>query len=414
MTRCAKASRWDLRFLPTDNKGWYMKEILLLKDGEIVLKGLNRRQFEDVLKRNIKTALKGLGRFEITSAQSTVYVSPLDDDIDLDEACDRVSRVFGLASFSRAAMCPEKTIESVCETAPVYLEKTLRAAKTFKVEAKRSDKKFPYKSPEICREAGGAILAAHPHLSVDVHNPDVTVYVEIRDFGAYIHGDAVRGAGGIPVGTGGKALVLISGGIDSPVAAYMMAKRGIKLTAVHFASPPYTSLRAEEKVVRLLEKVSRYSGPMKMYTVPFTKLQEKLRDDCPEELFTIIMRRLMIQISQRIAAQNDCAALITGESLGQVASQTIGALCCTDEAAEIPVFRPLIGMDKQEIIDISYKIDTFETSIEPYEDCCTVFTPKHPRTKPVLKFVKQAQEQAGFDALIEEALQNLKTTYISY
>ncbi len=390
-----------------------MKEILLLKDGEIVLKGLNRRQFEDVLKKNIKNTLSPLGKFEITSAQSTVSVKPLSDDIDLDEACERVGRIFGIVSYSRAALCDEKTLESVLKTAPEYLAKQLRAAKTFKVEAKRSDKKFPYKSPEICRETGGAILSKFPHLKVDVKNPEVTVYVEIRDHGAYIHANPIRGAGGIPVGTGGRAVILISGGIDSPVAAYMMAKRGIKLTAVHFASPPYTSQRAEDKVVRLLQKVARYSGAMKMYTVPFTKLQEKLRDDCPEELFTIIMRRLMMQISQRIAEQNECQALITGESLGQVASQTIGALGCTDEAADMVVFRPLIGMDKQEIIDISYKIDTFETSIEPYEDCCTVFTPKHPRTKPVLKFVKQAQENAGFEPLIEEALQNLKITYIS-
>lgn len=389
-----------------------MKEILLLKNGEIVLKGLNRRQFEDVLKRNIKIALRDAGKFEITSAQSTIMINPLTEDADLDEACERVSRVFGIVSFSRAAVCDEKTLGSVLESAPVYLEKQLKAAKTFKVEAKRSDKKFPYKSPEICRETGGAILNAFPHLKVDVHDPDVTVYVEIRDFGAYIHSDPLRGAGGIPVGTGGKAAILISGGIDSPVAAYMMAKRGVKLTAIHFASPPYTSARAEEKVVRLLQKVSRYAGPMKMYTVPFTKLQEKLRDDCPEELFTIIMRRLMMQISERIARQNDCAALITGESLGQVASQTIGALGCTDEAASMVVFRPLIGMDKQEIIDISYKIDTYETSIEPYEDCCTVFTPRHPRTKPVLKYVREAQERAGFEELIEEALNNLKTTYI--
>ena len=389
-----------------------MKEILLLKDGEIVLKGLNRRQFEDVLKKNIKIALHSLGRFEITSAQSTISVRPLDDGIDLDEASERVSRVFGIVSFSRAALCEEKSMESVLATAPVYLEKQLRAAKTFKVEAKRSDKKFPLKSPEICRELGGVILSKYPHLKVDVHHPAVTVYVEIRDFGAYVHADSLRGAGGIPVGTGGKAVILISGGIDSPVAAYMMAKRGLRLTAVHFASPPYTSRRAEEKVVRLLQKVSRYAGPMTMYTVPFTKLQEKLRDDCPEELFTIIMRRLMMEISQRIARDNDCAALITGESLGQVASQTIGALNCTDEAADMVVFRPLIGMDKQEIIDISYKIDTYETSIEPYEDCCTVFTPKHPRTKPVLKFVKEAQQRAGFEPLIEEAVQNLKVTPI--
>ena len=390
-----------------------MKEILLLKDGEIVLKGLNRRAFEDVLKRNIRTALRGTGEYEVTSAQSTIYVKPLGDDCDLDEASERIGRVFGLVSYSRAAMCEEKTMESVLATAPVYLAKQLKKAKTFKVEAKRSDKKFPCKSPEICREAGGEILRHFPHLRVDVHNPDVTVYVEIRDFGAYVHADPLRGAGGIPVGTGGKAVILISGGIDSPVAAYMMAKRGIKLTAVHFASPPYTSQRAEDKVVKLLRKVSRYAGSMKMITVPFTAIQEKLRDDCPEELFTIIMRRLMMQISERIAKQYDCAALITGESLGQVASQTIGALGCTDEAADMVVFRPLIGMDKQEIIDISYRIDTYETSIEPYEDCCTVFTPKHPRTKPILKFVKEAQERANFEPLVEEALQNLKITYIN-
>ena len=390
-----------------------MKEILLLKDGEIVLKGLNRRAFEDVLKRNIRTALRGTGEYEVTSAQSTIYVKPLGDDCDLDEASERIGRVFGLVSYSRAAMCEEKTMESVLATAPVYLAKQLKKAKTFKVEAKRSDKKFPCKSPEICREAGGEILRHFPHLRVDVHNPDVTVYVEIRDFGAYVHADPLRGAGGIPVGTGGKAVILISGGIDSPVAAYMMAKRGIKLTAVHFASPPYTSQRAEDKVVKLLRKVSRYAGSMRMITVPFTAIQEKLRDDCPEELFTIIMRRLMMQISERIAKQYDCAALITGESLGQVASQTIGALGCTDEAADMVVFRPLIGMDKQEIIDISYRIDTYETTIEPYEDCCTVFTPKHPRTKPILKFVKEAQERAHFEPLVEESLQNLKITYIN-
>ena len=389
-----------------------MKEIILIKDGEIVLKGLNRRQFEDVLKKNIRIALQGLGSFAITSAQSTIAVKPLGDDIDLDEACARIGRVFGIVSFSRAALCEEKSMESVLATAPVYLEKQLRAAKTFKVEAKRSDKKFPLKSPEICRELGGVILSKYRHLTVDVHHPDVTVYVEIRDHGAYVHADPIRGAGGIPVGTGGKAVVLISGGIDSPVAAYMMAKRGVKLTAVHFASPPYTAMRAEEKVVRLLQKVSRYAMPMTMYTVPFTKIQEKLRDDCPEELFTIIMRRLMMEIAQRIARDHDCAALITGESLGQVASQTIGALNCTDDAADMVVFRPLIGMDKQEIINIAYQIDTYETSIEPYEDCCTVFTPRHPRTKPILKFVKAAQEKAGFEPLIEEALQNLKITQI--
>lgn len=390
-----------------------MKEIILLKDGEIVLKGLNRRTFEDVLKKNIRHAISHLGSFEIKSAQSIIYVKPLSDDIDLDEACLKISRVFGIVSYSRAAICEEKTLESIIATAPVYLEKELKAVKTFKVEARRSDKRFPYKSPEICAELGGVILDKFPHLSVDVHNPDLIVNVEVRDFGAYVHGAAHKGAGGIPVGTSGNAAILISGGIDSPVAAYMMAKRGLKLTAVHFASPPYTSKRAEDKVVRLLRRVSRYAGKMTMYTVPFTKIQKTIKNECPEELFTIIMRRLMMQISSRIAADNDCTALITGESLGQVASQTIGALSCTDDAADLIVFRPLIGMDKQEIIDISYKIDTYDISIEPYEDCCTVFTPKHPRTRPVLKCVKEAQEKANFEPMIEEALAKLKVTEIS-
>ena len=390
-----------------------MKEIILLKDGEIVLKGLNRRTFEDVLKKNIRHAISHLGSFEIKSAQSIIYVKPLSDDIDLDEACLKISRVFGIVSYSRAAICEEKTLESIIATAPVYLEKELKAVKTFKVEARRSDKRFPYKSPEICAELGGVILDKFPHLSVDVHNPDLIVNVEVRDFGAYVHGAAHKGAGGIPVGTSGNAAILISGGIDSPVAAYMMAKRGLKLTAVHFASPPYTSKRAEDKVVRLLRRVSRYAGKMTMYTVPFTKIQKTIKNECPEELFTIIMRRLMMQISSRIAADNDCTALITGESLGQVASQTIGALSCTDDAADLLVFRPLIGMDKQEIIDISYKIGTYDISIEPYEDCCTVFTPKHPRTRPVLKYVKEAQEKANFEPMIEEALANLKVTEIS-
>lgn len=390
-----------------------MKEIILLKDGEIVLKGLNRRTFEDVLKKNIRHAISHLGSFEIKSAQSIIYIKPLSDDIDLDEACLKISRVFGIVSYSRAAICEEKTLESIIATAPVYLEKELKAVKTFKVEARRSDKRFPYKSPEICAELGGVILDKFPHLSVDVHNPDLIVNVEVRDFGAYVHGAAHKGAGGIPVGTSGNAAILISGGIDSPVAAYMMAKRGLKLTAVHFASPPYTSKRAEDKVVRLLRRVSRYAGKMTMYTVPFTKIQKTIKNECPEELFTIIMRRLMMQISSRIAADNDCTALITGESLGQVASQTIGALSCTDDAADLLVFRPLIGMDKQEIIDISYKIDTYDISIEPYEDCCTVFTPKHPRTRPVLKYVKEAQEKANFEPMIEEALANLKVTEIS-
>lgn len=388
-----------------------MKEIILVKLGEIVLKGLNRRTFEDMLKKNIKNSLRGLGSFEITCAQSTISISPNSDDVDLDEVCERISKIFGIVTFSRAAVC-EKDMEQILSLAPNYLSEQLENAKTFKVEAKRSDKKFPLKSPDICRETGAAILEKFPHLTVDVHNPDLTVTVEVRDFKAYIRGEAQRGAGGIPVGTGGLGTILISGGIDSPVAAYMMAKRGLRLNAVHFASPPYTSPRAEQKVVKLLQKVSMYAGHIKMYTVPFTKIQETIQSQCPEELFTIIMRRLMMDISQRIAKQTESGALITGESLGQVASQTIYALGCTDEATDMVVFRPLIGMDKEEIISISRKIDTFDISIEPYEDCCTVFTPKHPRTRPVLKYVKEAQNKVDFEPMILEALDNLKITEI--
>lgn len=389
-----------------------MKEIILIKVGEIVLKGLNRKNFENMLIKNMKNALRGVAQCKITSAQSTIYVEPCYDDADIDEICERISKVFGIVAFHRAAVA-EKTMESIAEVSLKYLEDYLEGASTFKVEAKRSDKKFPLKSPEICRELGGIILKRFNHLSVDVHNPDVQVTVEVRDFGAYIHASVIKGAGGVPVGSSGNGTILISGGIDSPVAAWMMAKRGLRLNAVHFASPPYTSQRAEDKVVRLLKKVSAYAGNITMYTVPFTEIQERIKNDCPEELFTIIMRRLMMQISQRIAQDTDSSCLITGESLGQVASQTMPAIVTTDEAADMVVFRPLIGMDKEEIIQISRKIDTFDISIEPYEDCCTVFTPKHPRTRPVLKYVKEAQERAGFDEMIERALNNLKITNIT-
>ncbi len=386
-----------------------MKEIVLIKLGEIALKGLNRYSFEDALKKNIKSALYGLGYFKVSIAQSTIFVTPKSEGIDMDRVCDRISRIFGIVSFCRACVC-EKTMESIYEQAPSYLEDALRFAKTFKVEAKRSDKKFPLTSPEISREVGGLLLEHYPHLKVDVRNPEVKVVVEVRDFGAYIHAGSLKGAGGIPVGTGGNAAILISGGIDSPVAAYMMAKRGVHLTAIHFASPPYTSERAEDKVQRLLQKVCRYAGPITMVTVPFTKIQETIKDECPEELFTIIMRRMMMKISSIIAEKYQCSALITGESLGQVASQTISAIACTDDASDMPVFRPLIGMDKEEIIQISRKIDTFDISIEPFEDCCTVFTPKHPRTKPVLKFVRFAEEDAKLYDLIDDAVENVKIT----
>lgn len=388
-----------------------MKEIILIKLGEIVLKGLNRKNFEDTLIRSLKRRLARIGSFRVRAAQSTIYVEPMDDDIDMDEVSDCVSKVFGIAAYARACTA-EKELEKIKQAAAEYLAPVLEAASSFKVESKRSDKKFPYNSPQISMEVGGFLAESFPHLTVDVHEPDVTVTIEIRDFAAYIRSDLIRGAGGIPVGTGGKACVLISGGIDSPVASYMMAKRGLELTAVHFASPPYTSVRAEEKVVELLDRVAAYSGRIKMYTVPFTKIQEQIRERCHEEYFTIIMRRYMMQIAEIIARENDCQALITGESLGQVASQTIGSIACTDAVCTMPVFRPLIGMDKEEIITVSRKIDTFEVSIQPYEDCCTVFTPKHPRTRPVLSVVEEEQNKTDVEELIKEAVEQVKLTVI--
>lgn len=380
-----------------------MKEVILIKNGELALKGLNRSTFEDILVKNIRRRLKSAGDFDYIKSQSTIIIEPKDENCDFEAAQEAVSRIFGIAGFSRAAAV-EKDFDKVIEISGAYLEGALKNAKTFKVEAKRSDKKFPLTSPEISREMGGHLLSVYPHLKVDVHNPEVTVMVEVRDKYIFLHGTQIKGAGGMPVGTGGKAGILISGGIDSPVAAWMMAKRGIELTAIHFASPPYTSKRAEMKVVTLLEKVAKYSGRMTMFTVPFTEIQEQIKDNCPEELFTLIMRRAMMKAAEKIARKENCQALITGESVGQVASQTIYALACTDAAANMPVFRPLIGMDKDEIIEISRKIDTFETSILPYEDCCTVFTPKHPKTRPNLGDIEKAEQLIPLEELVEKAV----------
>lgn len=389
-----------------------MKEIILIKNGELALKGLNRNSFEDKLIKNMKIRLADLGKFTFTKSQSTIMVDPEDEDIDLDDAADRLSKVFGIAALSRACVC-EKDFDCIKTTAVGYLEEQLEDARTFKVEAKRSDKKFPMKSPEICREAGGYILSKFHHLKVDVHNPDIIVTIEVREQYAFIHGNSIKGAGGMPTGTSGRAAVLISGGIDSPVAAYMMAKRGIELCAVHFASPPYTSELAEMKVMELLKRVAKYSGTITTYVVPFTKIQEQIRNLCPEEYFTIIMRRIMMIVSGKIAQGQNCSALITGESVGQVASQTIYALACTNCVVNMPVFRPCIGMDKEEIISISRKIDTFETSIQPYEDCCTVFTPRHPKTRPHLDDVVRAQSKIeDLDQLIDEAVKNAKKVII--
>ena len=388
-----------------------MKEIILIKDGELALKGLNRSTFEDVLVKNIRWRIKKYGNFQFKKAQSTITITPVDENIDFEAVCYEISHVFGIAGFSRAAVT-EKEIDKILELAPVYLKEQLNEVSTFKVEAKRADKKFPLTSPQISAMLGERLLETFPHLTVDVHNPEITVTVEIREE-AYIRGNQTKGAGGMPVGTSGKGMLLISGGIDSPVAGYMMAKRGIDLSAIHFASPPYTSERAEQKVHELLSKVALYSGRIALYTVPFTHIQEEIKEKCPEDCFTLIMRRFMMRIANMLAEKCDCHALITGESVAQVASQTMLALGCTDAVSSLPVFRPVIGMDKEEIIKISRQINTFEISIQPYEDCCTVFTPKHPKTKPILADIEKAEEPLDIDALCEEAFNGIKKIFIN-
>ena len=390
-----------------------MKEIILVKYGEMALKGLNKKSFEDMLTKNIKRRLKKLGKFSYMSAQSTFYISPEDKDIDIDEVEEKVGKIFGIAAYCRACVC-EKDFADIAEKSKEYLAEKLSGARTFKVTAKRADKAFPMKSPEICSELGGILLDTFPNLSVDVKDPEVTVTVEIRDTNAYVHAENIKGAGGLPVGSSGKAMLLLSGGIDSPVAAYMMAKRGVRIAAIHFVSPPYTSDRARLKVEALCEKLTDYCGGIAFYCVPFTEIQEAIRDNCPEEFFTVIMRRLMMEIAQRVSEKDECLALITGESVGQVASQTLQAMVCTDAVCRIPVLRPLVGMDKTEIIEISRKIDTFETSILPYEDCCTVFTPKHPKVRPRPEDIEKAQNSFDFEPLIVKAVENTEMKTFTY
>lgn len=367
-----------------------MKEILMAYQGEIALKGLNRGKFEARLIKIIRWRLEPLGKFRVYAAQSTVFIEPKEEGLDMDEAFRRISRVFGIVKMSRAVECP-KDFDAICETAEAYLGEQLSGVRTFKVEAKRADKNYPMKSPEICRELGAYLLDKHHHLRVDVHQPQLQIMVEIRDRAAYIHGPKVEAAGGLPVGTSGRALNLLSGGIDSPVAAWCMARRGLALHHIHFASPPYTSLRAKLKVRDLACELVEYTGNCTLFVVPYTKPQEYIRDHAPDVLFTVLMRRSMLRIAEELADKMELQALITGESLAQVASQTMAALACTDAAQSLPVLRPCIGMDKTEIIAISRKIGTFETSIEPYEDCCTIFTPPHPKTNPSLEEILSAE-----------------------
>ena len=390
-----------------------MNEIFLLKLGEIVLKGTNKRQFENKLRQNVRRRMKAYGEFDVYIMQSTVYVQPMNDEADVDGAWEACKSIFGLVSLCRCRPC-EKDLDSIYNAIEEYLGEDLDCAASFKVESKRSDKKFPLTSIGISQEIGGRLAEAHPDCAVDVHNPAYTVYVEVRDLAAYVHGPAVPGAGGLPTGVGGRAMCLLSGGIDSPVAAYMMAKRGVEVEAVHFFSYPYTSQLARDKVMELARLVTKYCGRMTVNIVSFTQIQEAIRDNCPEEFFTLIMRRFMMEISQRIGKDDGCGALITGENLGQVASQTMEAMTVTGAVVDIPVFMPLVGMDKEEIVTIARKIGTMETSVLPYEDCCTVFTPKHPKTKPTLGQVLHAERKLDREALIQQALDSVEKISVKY
>ena len=387
------------------------REILLCKYGEIVLKGANRKYFEDMLCREMKKRARVYGNFDIYRSQSTIYIEPKDEDADFDGLFLSAQKVFGIVTVARAAVC-EKNLDDIKRVAAEYIPQFLADKKTFKVEGKRSDKAFPLDSMELAREIGGTVLGACPKIKVDVHNPDVVVRVEIREFGAYVSAGAVKGACGMPIATNGKGLLLLSGGIDSPVAGYMMAKRGVKIEAVHFESFPYTSERAREKVISLASILAEYAGEINVHVVSLTHIQEELVKNCEEDYFTLLLRRYMMTLAERIAKEKGCMALITGESLGQVASQTMQALGVTDNAVDLPVFRPCIGMDKEEIITVSRKMGAFETSILPFEDCCTVFTPKHPKTKPELSKVLEQEQKLDFDALCDEAMESLYTVTV--
>ncbi len=390
-----------------------MKEIFLLKLGEIVLKGANKRQFESRLRQNVRRRMKAYGNFDVYIMQSTVYVEPMDEEADVDGAWGACHSIFGLVSLCRCRPC-EKDLDAIFDAIENYLGDDLDCAKSFKVESKRSDKQFPLTSIGLSQEIGGRLAEAHPGCQVDVHHPEYTVYIEVRDLAAYVHGPAEPGAGGLPTGVGGRAMCLLSGGIDSPVAAYMIAKRGVEVEAVHFFSYPYTSQLAKDKVVELARLVTKYCGKMTVNVVSFTEIQEAIRDNCPEEFFTLIMRRFMMEISMRLAKSDGCGALITGENLGQVASQTMEAMAVTGAVADIPIFMPLVGMDKEEIVTIARKIGTMETSILPYEDCCTVFTPRHPKTKPTLGQVIHAERNLDREALIQRAMENIEKIKVSF
>ena len=373
-----------------------MRELLLVRYGEVFLKGQNRPFFLRKLVDHVKEAVSGVGG-RVFLSDGRIYVS---DFTDMDECIRRVTRVFGIHSVSPAVEMEKDDFKAICAQAAKMMEPL---SGTFKVLARRSDKRYPLDSPAIMREAGGYVLEHVPHLSVDVNHPDHELMIEIRK-NAYLSVDKILAVGGMPMGTNGKACLLLSGGIDSPVAGFMIAKRGVELCCVHYHSFPYTSERAREKVLELARELSEYCGKMRVHVVPFTEIQMKIHELCPENFTTLIMRRYMMRIAERLARADGAQALITGESVGQVASQTMEALGCTDEVVGMPVFRPLIGMDKSEIIERAERIGTFETSSLPYEDCCTVFTPKHPATHPRVELVRKAEEALDSEALIEAAI----------
>ena len=390
-----------------------MQDIILLKLGEIVLKGLNKRYFEQKLISNVRRRLKGMGAFKIYCVQSTVYVEPQSEGIDMDAVVEAMQQVFGAVSVVRAAAC-EKDVAKIAEKAIEYMREAMLNAKSFKVETRRADKSFPMSSIQISQYVGGELSEAYPDTAVDVHDPELVVQVEVRDFAAYVHSAALPGAGGMPVGSNGSAVTLLSGGIDSPVSTYMIAKRGVRMVPVHFFSFPYTSELAKQKVVDLADQLTKYCGRMTLQVVPFTHIQEEIRDKVPEEYFTLVMRRFMMRIAQRIAEDTGCKAIVTGENLGQVASQTMEAMNCTEAVCKSVVLRPLIGFDKEEIVRFARKIGTFATSTLPYEDCCTVFTPRHPRTRPTLEEVEAVEAALEVEALVDEALAGIEFIKLGY
>ena len=381
-----------------------MNEMFLMKLGEVVLKGANKRQFENRLRHNVRRRMEPFGNFDVYILQSTVYIQPMDDLADLDGAWEACHSIFGVVSLCRCRPC-EKNVDAIYDAVEAYLGDDLDMAESFKVESKRSDKAFPLTSIALSQEIGGRLAEAHPNCLVDVHHPAYTVYVEVRDLAAYVHGPAEPGAGGLPTGVGGRGMCLLSGGIDSPVAAYMMARRGMEIECVHFFSYPYTSQLAKDKVLELARLVTKYCGRMTVNVVPFTEIQEAIRDNCPEEYFTLIMRRFMMEISQRIGRNDGCGALITGENLGQVASQTMEAMAVTGAVVDMPIFMPLVGMDKEQIVTIARHIGTMDTSILPYEDCCTVFTPRHPKTRPHVEEVREMEQALDVEGLVRRAME---------